>query len=38
MYTRGEPKGVIADYINWIISPEGQSIVTDLGFIPIKGK
>jgi phosphate transport system substrate-binding protein len=37
MYTRGEPKGVIADYINWIISPEGQSIVTDLGFIPIKG-
>jgi phosphate transport system substrate-binding protein len=37
MYTRGEPKGVIADYINWIVSPEGQSIVTDLGFIPIKG-
>ena len=37
MYTRGEPKGLIADYIKWIVSPEGQSIVTDLGFIPIKG-
>lgn len=38
MYTRGEPKGVISDYLNWIISPEGQSIVTQLGFIPLKGK
>jgi phosphate transport system substrate-binding protein len=38
MYTRGEPNGVIADYINWILSPEGQSIVSDLGFIPLKGK
>lgn len=38
MYTRGEPKGVISDYLNWILSPEGQSIVTQLGFIPLKGK
>ncbi len=37
MYTRGEPKGVISDYLNWILSPEGQSIVTQLGFIPLKG-
>ncbi len=37
MYTRGEPTGVIADYLKWIISTEGQTIVSNLGFVPIKG-
>jgi phosphate transport system substrate-binding protein len=37
MYTRGEPTGAIADYLQWIISPEGQAIVSNLGFVPIKG-
>ncbi|GAB4422624.1 MAG: phosphate ABC transporter substrate-binding protein [Anaerolineae bacterium] len=35
MYTAGEPTGVIADYINWIMGPEGQQIVADLGFVPL---
>ncbi len=35
MYTRGQPEGAIKDYLNWIVSPEAQSIVTDLGFVPI---
>lgn len=35
MYTSGEPTGAIADYLNWILSPAGQEIVTDLGFVPI---
>ena len=36
MYTAGEPAGAIKDYINWILSPEAQVIVADLGFVPIK--
>jgi phosphate transport system substrate-binding protein len=36
MYTAGEPAGAIKDYINWILSPEAQMIVADLGFVPIK--
>jgi phosphate transport system substrate-binding protein len=36
MYTAGEPKGPIKDYVNWILSPEAQTIVADLGFVPIK--
>lgn len=36
MYTAGEPAGAIKDYINWILSPEAQAIVADLGFVPIK--
>ncbi len=37
MYTNGEPKGEIKNYIDWIISPEAQKIVTNLGFVPIVG-
>lgn len=35
MYTAGEPEGVIADYIEWILGPEGQAIVAELGFVPL---
>ena len=35
MYTAGEPSGAILDYLNWILSPEAQQIVEDLGFVPI---
>ena len=38
MYTRGEPVGEIRDYLDWILSTEGQSIVSQLGFVPIKGE
>jgi phosphate transport system substrate-binding protein len=36
MYTAGEPTGAIKDYLNWILSPEAQTIVANLGFVPIK--
>jgi phosphate transport system substrate-binding protein len=36
MYTAGEPQGAIKTYLEWILSPEAQQIVTDLGFVPIK--
>ena len=35
MYTRGEPDGIIKDYLDWILSDEAQEIVTELGFVPI---
>ena len=35
MYTAGEPQGVIADYLSWILSSAGQEIVTRLGFVPL---
>ena len=34
-YTAGEPRGAVADYLAWILSPEAQQIVTALGFVPI---
>jgi phosphate transport system substrate-binding protein len=35
MYTNGEPTGIVKDYLNWIISPEAQQIVAELGFVPV---
>jgi phosphate transport system substrate-binding protein len=35
MYTAGEPEGDVLEYMNWILSPEAQEIVAELGFVPI---
>lgn len=36
MYTNGEPTGAIKNYIDWLLGPDGQKIVADLGFVPLK--
>ena len=36
MYTDGEPTGVVQEYLQWIISPPAQEIVTELGFVPLE--
>lgn len=38
MYSAGVPKGVNAEYLNWILSPDAQQIVKSLGFVPIQPK
>jgi len=35
MYTLGEPQGEIKAYLDWILSPAGQKIVADNGFVPL---
>lgn len=36
MYTNGTPKGLAKDFINFILSVEGQKIVEEEGFVPLK--
>jgi phosphate transport system substrate-binding protein len=36
MFTDGEPKGVSAKFIKFLLSAEGQAIVKQEGFVPIK--
>jgi len=36
IYTNGEPQGAIFEYMDWILGPEGQAIVQDLGFVPLQ--
>ncbi len=38
MYTAGEASGPLLDYLRWILSPEAQAIVADLGFVPVGSK
>ncbi len=35
MYTAGQPSGVIGEYLDWILGPDGQEIVRSLGFVPL---
>jgi phosphate transport system substrate-binding protein len=37
MYSAGEARGALKDYLAWIMGPDGQKIVTDLGFVPLTG-
>lgn len=34
--TKGEPQGLARAFIDYLFSPEGQEIVADKGFIPVK--
>ncbi len=36
MYLRNRPTGAIKAYIDWILSPEGQSLVTEMGYFPVR--
>ena len=36
-YSPGEPKAHVKEFLDWVLSPEGQQIVTSIGFVPMPG-
>jgi phosphate transport system substrate-binding protein len=36
MYTKGEPEGTVKIFMDFVLSPEGQKILTDEGFVPLQ--
>ena len=36
MYLRNKPTGDIKKYVDWILSPDGQKLVSDIGYFPVK--
>lgn len=36
MYLKSRPTGALKEYIDWTLSPEGQAIVTEVGYFPVK--
>lgn len=36
LYTLGEPQGEVKKYIEWILSDEGQKIVEETGYVPLR--
>ena len=35
-YTIGEPEGLISDFIDWTLSTEGQAVVSEVGYYPLR--
>lgn len=36
MYTNGQPEGVTKEYIDWILSDQGQCIILNKGYAPVR--
>ncbi len=36
MYTPGEPKGSVKEYLDWILSDKGQCIIKEKGYSPVR--
>ncbi|AEH61302.1 phosphate binding protein [Methanosalsum zhilinae DSM 4017] len=35
-YTKGEPEGLTKDFLDFVLGPEGQDIVTEVGYFPAR--
>ena len=38
MYTAGTPEGATKEYLDWILSDEGQCILVEKGYAPVRGE
>ncbi len=36
MYTAGQPQGAVKEYMDWILSDEGQCIILERGYAPVR--
>jgi phosphate transport system substrate-binding protein len=36
LYTGGQPTGEVAKFIDFVMSPAGQKIIAEVGFVPIR--
>jgi phosphate transport system substrate-binding protein len=36
MYTSNRPAGDIKNFVDWVLSPAGQAVVTQVGYFPVK--
>jgi len=36
MYSRSKPTGFMKEYIDWILGPEGQELVSKVGYFPVR--
>ena len=36
MYTNGQPEGAVKKYMDWILSDEGQKLILNMGYAPVR--
>src|SRR5438128_2205471 len=37
-YTAGAPTGAMKNFVDWVLGPEGQKVVTEVGYYPLKAQ
>jgi phosphate transport system substrate-binding protein len=37
-YTLGEPAGIVKEFIEWVLSGEGQQVCDQVGYYPLRKK
>ena len=37
-YTAGPPSGVMKDFVDWVLGADGQRVVTEVGYYPLKAQ
>jgi phosphate transport system substrate-binding protein len=35
-YVKGEPKGLVKEFIDFVLSADGQKLVKEVGYVPVK--
>ncbi|MHC1768753.1 MAG: phosphate ABC transporter substrate-binding protein [Verrucomicrobiia bacterium] len=38
LYALGEPSGPVKDFVEWVLSPAGQKIVQETGYVPVSSE
>lgn len=36
MYSRGQPVGAVKEYLDWVLSDEGQCVIAERGYAPVR--
>jgi phosphate transport system substrate-binding protein len=36
LYTREAPKGAELEFLEWVLGEEGQKLVSDIGYVPVR--
>jgi phosphate transport system substrate-binding protein len=35
LYAKEEPKGALKEFLDWVVGPEGQKVVEEVGYVPL---
>jgi phosphate transport system substrate-binding protein len=38
VYSAGEPCEMVKEFLDWVLSPPGQKVVREVGFVPVRGE
>ena len=36
LYTAVPPRGLVKELVDWVLGPEGQALVAEVGYVPLR--